>query len=72
VAAALLRQGLVERLLLFVAPLLVGSGAPELLALPAAATMDQVVRLDEVSWEPVGDDLLLRARVPRASDEDEG
>ena len=64
VAAALLREGLVERLLLFVAPLLVGSGAPELLALPAAATMDEVLRLDEVSWERVGDDMLVRARVP--------
>jgi diaminohydroxyphosphoribosylaminopyrimidine deaminase/5-amino-6-(5-phosphoribosylamino)uracil reductase len=64
-AAALLREGLVERLLLFVAPLLVGAGAPELLALPAAATMDDVLRLDEVSWERVGDDVLLRARMPR-------
>ncbi len=68
-AAALLREGLVEHLLLFVAPLLVGHGAPELLALPAAATMEMVLRLDEVSWEQVGGDILVRARVPHRAGE---
>lgn len=68
VAAALLRDGLVEHLLLFVAPLLVGRGAPDLVALPAAVTMGEVLRLEDVSWEQVGADVLLRARVPHTAE----
>jgi diaminohydroxyphosphoribosylaminopyrimidine deaminase/5-amino-6-(5-phosphoribosylamino)uracil reductase len=61
---ALLREGLADRLALFVAPLLVGRGAPDLVAAPAVASIAAATRLTHVTWEAVGDDLLLRADVP--------
>lgn len=63
-AGALLAEGLVDRLVLFVAPLLVGRGAPDLVAAPAPGAIADALRLQNVTWEAVGDDLLLRADLP--------
>jgi diaminohydroxyphosphoribosylaminopyrimidine deaminase/5-amino-6-(5-phosphoribosylamino)uracil reductase len=55
--AAFLEQGLVDRLLLFVAPTIAGEGVRMLGALPAP------VALTRLEAQPVGDDLLLSAYV---------
>jgi diaminohydroxyphosphoribosylaminopyrimidine deaminase/5-amino-6-(5-phosphoribosylamino)uracil reductase len=55
--AAFLEQGLVHRLLLFVAPTIAGEGVRMLGALPAP------VALTRLEAQPVGDDLLLSAYV---------
>jgi diaminohydroxyphosphoribosylaminopyrimidine deaminase/5-amino-6-(5-phosphoribosylamino)uracil reductase len=68
-AGALLADDLVDRLVLFVAPLVVGRGAPDLVALPAVDAIADARRLTNVTWETIGKDLLLRADVaPRGSD----
>lgn len=56
-AAAFLRDDLVDKLLVFVAPTLVGAGAGLLAALPAP------VSLTRLSATPVGEDVLLAAYV---------
>ena len=58
-AGALLTQGLLDRVLLFVAPLIVGRGAPDLFAAPAVGAVGDAWRLHDVEWRPVCDDLLL-------------
>ena len=58
-AGDLLAHGLVDRLLLFVAPLIVGRGAPDLLAAPAVGSVADAWRLRDVEWRQVCDDLLL-------------
>ncbi len=65
-AGALLGDGLVDRLVLFVAPLLIGRGAPDLVDMRAVDAIPDARRLANVTWEAVGDDLLLRADVPAA------
>jgi riboflavin-specific deaminase-like protein len=62
-AGALLGGGLVDRLTLFIAPLLVGRGAPDLIDLPAVESMSRAMRLTNVTWERTGDDLMLNADV---------
>jgi diaminohydroxyphosphoribosylaminopyrimidine deaminase/5-amino-6-(5-phosphoribosylamino)uracil reductase len=58
-ATALFRQGLVDRFFCFVAPKVVGEGIPVLGDLGVTA-MDDARTFAEQSWEPVGDDVLLR------------
>ena len=58
-AGSLLSQGLIDRVLLFVAPLIVGRGAPDLFAAPAVGAVADAWRLKDVEWRPVCDDLLL-------------
>jgi len=58
-AGALLAEGLMDRVLLFVAPLIVGRGAPDLFAAPAVGVVTDAWRLHDVEWRPVCDDLLL-------------
>jgi diaminohydroxyphosphoribosylaminopyrimidine deaminase/5-amino-6-(5-phosphoribosylamino)uracil reductase len=58
-AGALLADGLVDRLLLFVAPLVVGRGAPDLFAAPAVGSVAEAWRLRDVEWRAVCDDLML-------------
>jgi diaminohydroxyphosphoribosylaminopyrimidine deaminase / 5-amino-6-(5-phosphoribosylamino)uracil reductase len=59
---ALFSQGLVDELLLYVAPVMLGDNARPLLALPGLAEMTQARRLRVVDRRQVGDDerLLLR------------
>jgi len=65
-AGALFREGLVDRVALFVAPLLIGRGAPDLVALPAVTAIAEALRLTNVRWEAIGDDLLLQADLAAA------
>ena len=58
-AGGLLAEGLIDRVLLFVAPLFVGRGAPDLFAAPAVGAVADAWRLHDVEWRPVCDDLLL-------------
>jgi diaminohydroxyphosphoribosylaminopyrimidine deaminase / 5-amino-6-(5-phosphoribosylamino)uracil reductase len=60
-AAALLAAGLVDRLAVFVTPLLVGRGAPDLLAVPAVTGLQDAPRLGNQRWRAVGQDMLLEA-----------
>jgi len=59
VAGDLLAHRLVDRLLLFVAPLIVGRGAPDLFAAPAVGSVADAWRLRDIEWRQVCDDLLL-------------
>lgn len=62
---ALFAAGLVDELLLYIAPLLLGDSARPLLQLPALADMAARWQLQTVDRRVVGDDLRLRLR-PRA------
>jgi diaminohydroxyphosphoribosylaminopyrimidine deaminase/5-amino-6-(5-phosphoribosylamino)uracil reductase len=64
-AGALLADDLIDRVLLFVAPLIVGRGAPDLFAAPAVRAVDHAWRLTDVEWRQVCDDLLLSAAVSK-------
>ncbi|NLE21588.1 MAG: bifunctional diaminohydroxyphosphoribosylaminopyrimidine deaminase/5-amino-6-(5-phosphoribosylamino)uracil reductase RibD [Actinobacteria bacterium] len=65
-AGSLLSAGLIDRVLLFVAPLIVGRGAPDLFAAPAVAAVDGAWRLEDVRWDRVCDDLMLSGTVVRS------
>jgi diaminohydroxyphosphoribosylaminopyrimidine deaminase/5-amino-6-(5-phosphoribosylamino)uracil reductase len=61
-AGAFLRAGLIDKLLLFIAPKLVGGDdAPPLFAGPGARSLAEAFPVGELEVEPVGDDLLLTA-----------
>jgi diaminohydroxyphosphoribosylaminopyrimidine deaminase/5-amino-6-(5-phosphoribosylamino)uracil reductase len=62
-AGALLADDLIDRVLLFVAPLIVGRGAPDLFAAPAVRAVDRAWRLTGVEWRQVCDDLLVSGSV---------
>ncbi len=63
-AGAFLRAGLIDKLLLFVAPKLVGGDdAPSLFGGPGARSLAEAVPVGELEVEQVGDDLLLTAYV---------
>ena len=63
-AGAFLRAGLIDKLLLFVAPKLVGGDdAPSLFAGPGARSLGEAVPVGELEVEQVGGDLLLTAYV---------
>jgi diaminohydroxyphosphoribosylaminopyrimidine deaminase/5-amino-6-(5-phosphoribosylamino)uracil reductase len=64
---ALLRAGLVDELLLYQAPLLLGEGAP-LAALGTLAALSDGVRLEWREVQRLGDDLRLLARPPGRGD----
>ena len=57
-SSALIRQGLVDKICLFIAPKLLGSGTRSVLDI-GVNKMSEIVGLKEVSWEKVGDDMLL-------------
>jgi diaminohydroxyphosphoribosylaminopyrimidine deaminase/5-amino-6-(5-phosphoribosylamino)uracil reductase len=60
-AASFLREGLVDKLLLFVAPQVAGTG------LTFAPELDDLVRLTRMTTERLGDDVLLTAYVHEPS-----
>lgn len=62
---SLLREGCVDELLLYLAPMLVGDAAQGLFNLAALTALDQAVRLDVRDLRRIGDDFRLIAR-PRA------
>lgn len=64
VIGSFLRGGLVDELYVYVAPLVVGGGAPSLVEGPGAERAEHVLRLRLVSAEPLGQGVLLRY-VPR-------
>ena len=64
-AGGLLAEGLIDRVLLFVAPLIVGRGAPDLFAAPAVTAVDRAWRLTDVEWTTMCDDLVLSGAVAR-------
>ena len=58
---ALLAQNLIDELLIYIAPKLMGSGAKGLFALPAFTQMNEVVDLDIIEMRKIGPDIRLRA-----------
>jgi len=63
--AGLLDAGLVDSVALFVTPRLLGTGAPDLLGLPAPTRVADGITLDDVEWRQVGHDLLIEGRPRR-------
>ncbi len=59
---SLMRAGLVDELLIYLAPKLLGPGQP-MIALPELQTLDQARELDFLSCDAIGPDLRLRARL---------
>ena len=58
-AGSLLVEGLIDRLQLFLAPLIVGRGAPDAFALPAVDAVSRACRLRHASFTQICDDLLV-------------
>jgi diaminohydroxyphosphoribosylaminopyrimidine deaminase/5-amino-6-(5-phosphoribosylamino)uracil reductase len=67
-AGALLADGLVDRLVVFVAPLVLGRGAPDLVALPAPMVVAQGLALADVVWTSAGPDMVCRGRVVKRTE----
>jgi diaminohydroxyphosphoribosylaminopyrimidine deaminase/5-amino-6-(5-phosphoribosylamino)uracil reductase len=67
-AGALLADGLVDRLVVFVAPLVLGRGAPDLVALPAPMAVAQGLALADVVWTSAGPDMVCRGRVVKRTE----
>jgi diaminohydroxyphosphoribosylaminopyrimidine deaminase/5-amino-6-(5-phosphoribosylamino)uracil reductase len=67
-AGALLAEGLVDRLVVFVAPLVLGRGAPDLVALPAPTAVAQGLALADVVWTSAGSDMVCRGRVVKRTE----
>jgi diaminohydroxyphosphoribosylaminopyrimidine deaminase / 5-amino-6-(5-phosphoribosylamino)uracil reductase len=59
---ALLAQNLIDELLIYIAPKLMGSGAKGLFALPAFTQMTEVIDLDIIEMRKIGPDIRLRAK----------
>ena len=62
-AAALLGEELIDRFVVFVAPLVLGRGAPDLVARPAPTTVAGGLTLSDVVWTTAGPDIVCRGRV---------
>jgi diaminohydroxyphosphoribosylaminopyrimidine deaminase/5-amino-6-(5-phosphoribosylamino)uracil reductase len=62
VHARFLEEGLVDRLAVFVAPKLLGADGIPLLATRGPARMADALRLDDVTVEKVGEDVLVMGR----------
>jgi diaminohydroxyphosphoribosylaminopyrimidine deaminase/5-amino-6-(5-phosphoribosylamino)uracil reductase len=65
VHARFVEEGLVDRLAIFVAPKLAGSGGVPLLAWTGPARMKDAPRLEDVEVERLGDDVLVTGRLAR-------
>lgn len=68
-SAAMFAQGLIDEVVVYLAPLLCGGGVPAL----GGPGLPATVQLDEVAFHQIGDDVRLRARVVKpTTDSDEG
>jgi diaminohydroxyphosphoribosylaminopyrimidine deaminase/5-amino-6-(5-phosphoribosylamino)uracil reductase len=65
-AGELVRQSLVDELLLYVAPRVLGNRARPLLGLAEPAALEEALAFSLIETRPLGEDLLLRLR-PRAA-----
>jgi diaminohydroxyphosphoribosylaminopyrimidine deaminase / 5-amino-6-(5-phosphoribosylamino)uracil reductase len=61
-AGSFIRQNLVDELVLYVAPSLLGSAARPLLTLPEVATLEDRMQLEYTDVRQIGPDLRLTAR----------
>lgn len=61
-ATSALQQGIVDRLIVFIAPILLGKGIPAIGDLGIGRILD-AVRLRDIRIQRIGDDLLYQARV---------
>ena len=59
---ALLAQNLIDELLIYYAPKLMGSTAKGMFALPAFTQMSQAMHLDIIDMRQIGVDIRLRAK----------
>ncbi len=66
---ALLRAGLVDEILLYLAPVLLGEGGPGPFAIGALESMQQRTQLELMESSQLGDDLRLRLRPRRQAPE---
>ncbi len=66
-ARAALQQGLIDRLLVFVAPKLLGGCSVPVFAGNACATIAEAIRLQNVTCEPLGEDFLITGEIDRCS-----
>lgn len=57
-SSALIREGLVDKICVFIAPKLLGAGTRSVLNI-GVNKMNEIAELKEVSWEKVGEDMLL-------------
>ena len=57
-SSALIKQELADKLCVFIAPKLLGSGTRSVLNI-GIHKMSEIAELKEVAWEKVGDDMLL-------------
>lgn len=67
----LLRAGLVDRVALFVAPRLIGAGAPGLYDGPAPSRVTEALLIEDCRWRQIGADLLIEGS-PRRPPSDDG
>lgn len=61
-ATSLLRQGLADRVSVFIAPMVIGSGTPAVMSLDIDLLRD-ALSFDDVEWQQVGDDMLFSGRL---------
>ncbi|MBO8141259.1 MAG: bifunctional diaminohydroxyphosphoribosylaminopyrimidine deaminase/5-amino-6-(5-phosphoribosylamino)uracil reductase RibD [Firmicutes bacterium] len=64
---AMIAQGLVDKVMFFLAPLLIGGrSAPGAIGDPGAQVLEEAPRLSDVTFEPCGADLLVTGYLPAA------
>jgi len=62
---SLLREGCVDELLIYLAPLLIGDAGQGMFHLPEIAQLSRAQRLAIAELTPIGDDVRIRARIRR-------
>jgi diaminohydroxyphosphoribosylaminopyrimidine deaminase/5-amino-6-(5-phosphoribosylamino)uracil reductase len=60
-SATLLRRRLVDKVLFFVAPKIIGGDGISVIGACGVESMEQVVRLRDLTWQPLGADVVLQA-----------
>jgi diaminohydroxyphosphoribosylaminopyrimidine deaminase/5-amino-6-(5-phosphoribosylamino)uracil reductase len=71
-SAALLRHHLVDKVLFFVAPKIIGGDGLSVIGACGVATMEQVLRLHRLTGRAIGDDFLLEAYMDYRGEDDTG